>query len=135
MPRVEDIQRGVSWTQQRDDGRTKFASPCSSIAASSSLMVEREGQKVLDNGGLRSAARNPTRDDLCDLDNDDDDDDDDDEEDDGPAPPSHLIPLLRLPFSTAHEAHSLGTKNLSLRKVRNTASSDGISCPRRLPPF
>lgn len=34
-------------------------------------LVGKEGQKVSDNGGLRSAARNPTHDDLCDLGDDD----------------------------------------------------------------
>ncbi|KAI4501482.1 hypothetical protein M0802_003359 [Mischocyttarus mexicanus] len=92
-------------------------------------MVEREGQKVLDNGSLRSAARNPTRDDLCDLDNDydddydddnnnDDDDDDnnnDDDDDDGPAPPSHLIPLLHPAesFSQRHTRRILSGRRIS----------------------
>lgn len=91
------------------------------LRSGSPLLVGKEGQKVSDNGGLRSAARNPTHDDLCDL------------GDDGPPPPpppslpslvSFSIVLLvaissfgsRLPVRHSRSAHSFD-ENARSRKV------------------
>lgn len=85
---------------------------------SNSLLQEerekgREGErerKVWDNGGLRSAARYPTRDDLCDLDDEEEDNDDDDDDDDALSFSIFSLFFLRCPFSR--------TENSKLRKPR-----------------
>jgi len=101
------------------------------LRSGSPLLVRKEGQKVSDNGGLHSAARNPTHDDLCDL-----------GDDDGPPslsspPPSSLPPFTFTSFSFAllvaiersarvsdrhsRSAHSFD-ENAKSRKVRDTRS-------------
>lgn len=83
---------------------------------SNSLLQEerekgREGErerKVWDNGGLRSAARYPTRDDLCDLDDEEEDNDDDD---DDLFFSIFSLFFLRCPFSRTREFQATKTAN------------------------
>lgn len=70
------------------------------LCSGSPLLVGKEGQKVSDNGGLRSAARNPTHDDLCDLGDDD-------------GPPSPSLPAL-LSFACASFSFALLVADLSV---------------------
>lgn len=112
------------------------------LRSGSPLLVGKEGQKVSDNGGLRSAARNPTHDDLCDL-----------GDDDGPPSPPPPPPLLspfalasfsfgllvaissfgsRLPDRHSRSAHSFD-KTARSRKVRDTRfKSAKTRLPRNL---
>ena len=71
---------------------------------------ERE-RKVWDNGGLRSAARYPTRDDLCDLDDEEEDNDDDDDDDDALSFSIFSLFFLRCPFSRTREFQATKTAN------------------------